>query len=204
MIALLRGRVADRELDTAVIDVHGVGYLVHGPATALAALPDDEDVTLHVSTVVREDAITLYGFPDKATRDAFEVLCSVNGVGPRLALGLLSALRPSDLARAVEADEVATLVRVPGIGKKMASRLCLELKGKLAVAFVPTAASMVAVAPPPAPRKLTDPLALALAQLDYRKSDIDRALADEAVGGPDDAPLEDRLRAALRVLARPM
>lgn len=198
MIALLRGRVADLELDAAVIDVQGVGYLVHGPATALSALPRDQDVTLHVCTVVREDAITLYGFPDKVARDAFEILREVNGVGPKLALSLLAALAPGDLARAVETDDQATLVRVPGVGKKMASRLCLELKGKLPVSFSPTAPAPVAA---PA-RRPPDPLALALAQLDYRKSDIDRALADPAVGGPDDGPLEERLRAALRVLGR--
>lgn len=199
MIAMLRGTVADRGLDRVVLDVGGVGYLVHGPASALAALPAEGTVVLHVTTVVREDAITLYGFPSLLARDSFEVLREVNGVGPKLALAVLSSLSPGALAVAVEKDDLATLVRVPGIGKKTASRLCLELKGKVPVGFSPDAAPM----PPATPRKPPDPLTLALAQLDYRKSDIDRALADGSVPGVDDASLEDRLRAALRVLARP-
>lgn len=201
MIALLRGHVADLSGDRLVLDVRGVGYLVHGPAAALAELAGDDEVTLHVSTIVREDAITLFGFPSTDARDTFDILRDVNGVGPRLALAVLSALSPTALATAIEADDLATLVKVPGIGKKTASRLCLELKGKLPQAFL-AGPSMAPVVPPRTPRKPADPLALALAQLDYRKSDIDRAIGDDGVPGPDDASLEDRLRAALRVLSR--
>jgi len=198
VIALLRGVVADRGLDRCVLDVHGVGYLVFGPAATLANLPADESVTLHICTVVREDAITLYGFDSLLARDTFEVLREVNGVGPRVALAVLSLLSPGQLAQAVERGEEATLVRVPGVGKKLASRMCLELKGKLSASFSPLPA------PSPQPnRRLTDPLALALAQLDYRKSDIDRALSDDSVPDLDAASIEDRLRAALRLLARP-
>ncbi len=196
MIALLRGRIASREADSLVLDVHGVGYLVNGPASTFAALPLDEDVLLHISTIVREDAITLYGFADPTSRRLFDTLRDVNGVGPRIAVALLSTLSPGALAQAVETDDVNALAKAHGVGRKLAARLCLELKGKLALDFQPT----VLVAPPP--RKPTDPLALALAQLDYRKSDIDRAMADPAVPGPDQASIEDRLRAALRSLSR--
>ncbi len=202
MIALLRGHVADRRGDRIVLDVRGVGYLVHSPPTVVADLPDDEEVTLHVSTIVREDAITLFGFSSTDARDTFDILRDVNGVGPRLALAVLSTLTPPTLAQAIAGDDVRTLVKVPGIGRKTASRLCLELKGKLPEAFL-VGSTMVPVSPPKQKRAPPDPLRLALAQLDYRKSDIDRALADDSVGGPDDAPLEDRLRAALRALSRP-
>ncbi|RME29252.1 MAG: Holliday junction branch migration protein RuvA, partial [Deltaproteobacteria bacterium] len=185
-----------------VLDVGGVGYLVHCPPAVAGALPDDAEATLHVSTIVREDAITLFGFDSTDARDTFDILRDVNGVGPRLALAVLSTLDPPTLARAIASDDIPTLVKVPGIGRKTASRLCLELKGKLPEAFQ-AGATMVPVVPPKPKRAPPDPLRLALAQLDYRKSEIDRALADETVGGPDDAPLEDRLRAALRVLARP-
>lgn len=197
MIAMLRGVVADRDLDRIVLDVNGVGYLVLGPTPALAALPDDRAVSLHISTIVREDAITLYGFPDTATRTTFETLRQVKGVGPRLALATLSTLSPSQLAHAIETDDQVALVAVPGVGKRLASRVCLELKGKLDVEFTPTELATG----PARPSRSSDQLAIALAQLDYRKTDIDRAMDDPAVPGPDDASIEDRLRAALRVLS---
>lgn len=203
MIALLRGAVAERGPDRVILDVRGVGYLVHMPSPAVQALSDDGDVTLHVTTVVREDAITLFGFPSAAARDTFETLREVNGVGPRMALSILSTLDPTTLATAVEQDQVPVLVKVPGVGKKTASRLCLELKGKLPQAFVPTSAGGIVTGSGAAPKKAQDPLVLALAQLDYRKSEIDRVLDDDSVPGPDAASIEDRIRAALRLLARP-
>ncbi|NOY28468.1 MAG: Holliday junction branch migration protein RuvA [Oligoflexia bacterium] len=198
MIALLRGTVADRRPDQVVLDVHGVGYRVLGPQPALAALPDDKPVTLHICTVVREDAITLYGFPSAGARDTFQTLREVNGVGPRLAMAVLSTLSPGQLTAAVETDDVRVLLAISGVGKKLASRLCLELKGKLSVQFEPGDVGATATA---RPSRSSDPLALALAQLDYRKTDIDRAMDDDRVPDRDDAPIEDRLRAALRVLS---
>ena len=197
MIALLRGRIADRGLDHVVVDVHGVGWLVHMPASHVVDLPDGVDVTLHVSTLVREDAITLYGFRHPDDRAAFEVLRAVNGIGPKLALALLSSLDRAALARAVATDDAATLSRVPGVGRKIASRLCLELKGKLPVSFVVPSTEPRATAP-------EDPLPLALARLDYKKSEIDAALGHPDVPRYGEAEVADRLRAALRVLARPM
>ena len=197
MIAMLRGLVADRGLDRVTLDVNGVGYLVFGPASTLAALPDDDPVTLFISTIVREDAITLFGFADTATRATFETLRQVKGVGPRLALATLSTLTPGQLAHAIETDDERTIIAVPGVGKRLASRLCLELKGKLTVEFTPT----TTVVAPAKPGRSSDQLAIALAQLDYRKTDIDRAMDDPAVPGPDAASIEDRLRAALRVLS---
>lgn len=192
MIALLRGSVAARGADHVVIDVGGVGYLVHTPAPLAAALPAEVEHTLHVATIVREDAITLYGFASPEARDTFDILRDVNGIGPKHALGLLSHLLPEVLVQAIEADDLAVLVRVPGIGRKTASRLCLELKGKLPKSFHPT----------PARAAPDDPLPLALARLDFRKTEIDLALSSDDVPAQGDAPLEVRLRTAIGLLSR--
>lgn len=199
MIAMLRGLVAHAGADHLVLDVQGVGYKVHAPAPLLAELAGAAGpTTLHVSTIVREDAFELFGFESVQQRDVFDTLRGVNRVGSRMALALLSTLPVEALARAVSNHDVAALARTPGVGKRTAERLCLELKDKLpAGLFVPAEATGAR----PTPARSGDPLPLALARLDYRKSEIDLALAHEAVPGPDEAPVEERLRAALRVLA---
>ena len=196
MIAMLRGAVAHRGSDHAIVDVNGVGYLVQVPVNVSEALGEGEEVVLHISTAVREDAITLFGFLSPEDRTTFEMLREVNGVGPRTALGILSQMSRSDLHRAITNEEIATLTKLKGLGKKTAERLCLELKNKIPQTFTPT--TMVGGGTEP------DPLPLALAQLDYRKSEIDRALNSDDVPAMDDAPVGARLQAALRVLARPL
>jgi Holliday junction DNA helicase RuvA len=199
MIALLRGVVVAAGLDHLVVDVRGVGYKVHVPGPMLGGAVSDDERTLHISTIVREDAFLLYGFDSVEARDTFEVLRGVNKIGPKVALAVLSTLAPRELGRAVAAEDLTALSRVPGIGRKTASRMVLELKGKLPESFEVDASGTAAAAVAPTPAAGPDPLVLALARLDYRKTEIDRALSQ--VPGPDDAPLEDRLRAALRVLA---
>lgn len=196
MIALLRGRPVHRATDAVVLDVGGVGYQVFAPAGLVASLPVDRDSTLHVSTIVREDAFLLYGFESPEARDVFDQLRQVNGVGPRIALALLSAIGNDDLAVAIDAGDTKALCRAQGVGKKLAERLCLELKGKLPRTFRPLVS-----APATAP---DDPLPLALARLEYKKSEIDVALGHESVPKHGEAPLEARLRAALQVLMRQM
>ena len=124
------------------------------------------------------------------------MLREVNGVGPRTALGILSQMSRADLHRAISNEEIAALTKLKGLGKKTAERLCLELKNKIPQTFTPT--TMTGRGGDP------DPLPLALAQLDYRKSEIDRALNSDDVPAMDDAPVGARLQAALRVLARPL
>ncbi len=195
MIARLTGRLVHSDTGRGILDVGGVGYEVFAPNRALAAWAGEDPVTVHVSTQVREDAITLFGFERDLERKAFLVLLGVSGVGPRMALSALDAFTVDELVRAVEGDDVLSLSRIPGVGKKTAQRLALELKGKLPLHFEvsPRAARVAAPA---------DPLPLALAQLQYGKSEIDRALAGlEAQGITVDAPLQERLGAALRVLA---
>ena len=201
MIAMLRGLVADTRSDHAVIDVSGVGYRVSLPGRTLSEMTLGEELTLHISTQVREDAISLFGFESPSERDAFDVVRQVNGIGPRLAMAILGTMSVQELSHAVDNDDRAALVRIPGIGRKTASRLCLELKNKLAERFgVEHSGS---VSNPPA-KRAPDPIVLALARLDYRKSEIDLALAAPSVPKLGEASIEERLSASLRVLARPM
>lgn len=196
MIALLRGSIAQRDTDTAVVDVNGVGYLVNMPVTVARELTTGEDVVLHISTAVREDAITLYGFISPEDRTTFEMLREVNGVGPRTALGILSQMDRTALHAAISNEEIGKLTKLKGLGKKTAERLVLELKNKIPQTAAPASAAGKASA--------ADPLPLALAQLDYRKTEIDRAMNSEDVPSMDEAPVGARLQAALRVLSRPL
>lgn len=199
MIARLVGTIVEVRTEELVVDVHGVGYLVVVPAPVVVASTVGTEVTLSVSTVVREDAFLLYGFIEARQRQAFELLRGVNRVGPKNAMALLSTLEVDALASAILADDARALSKAPGIGKRSAERICLELKNKLPANFSVAQTSADA----PARRTLNDALPLALARLDYRKSEIDRAMADPSVPDYGDAPVEERLRAALRVLAQP-
>ncbi|NVN13585.1 Holliday junction branch migration protein RuvA, partial [Nguyenibacter vanlangensis] len=124
MIAQLTGLVGQVEADRCVVDVHGVGYLVHASTRTLAALPHPPEVArVLVETVVREDAFLLYGFAEPAERDWFRLLTTVQGVGAKLALGILSALSPADLAAVIAAADKAGLTRVSGVGARLAERI---------------------------------------------------------------------------------
>lgn len=134
MIAFLTGTVAGVADGSALIDVHGVGYRVAMSASSLAALPrEGDEVTVHTYLHVREDEMSLFGFESVAEREAFELLIGVTGVGPKLALAVLSSMRPDALAEAVARDDAALIATVPGVGKKTASRIILDLKDKLGV-----------------------------------------------------------------------
>ncbi len=131
MIAKLRGRVDSIGDGEAVIDVNGVGYLVFAPARALAALTVGEGAEVFIETHVREDHIHLYGFATPADRETFRTLMTVQGVGAKVALAILSVLSGEDAARAIAAQDSAAFRRVPGVGPKLAQRIVLELKDKL-------------------------------------------------------------------------
>lgn len=132
MIAMLRGQLVERGDDTVVVDVAGVGYLVSMSRNSLEGLgAEGSDVALRIHTHVREDMIQLFGFLDEEEREAFESLIGLNGVGPKAAMGILSGIEPRELARAVCEEDLARLCLVPGIGKKKAERMVLELKEKL-------------------------------------------------------------------------
>jgi len=192
MIAALTGRIEARTSDSIIVSVSGVSFRVHAPASTVQNCGDiGQTLVVHTHLYVREDALNLYGFLSAAERDFFERLLSVNGVGPRAALSLLSALSLADLEAAIARGDVEALTRVPGIGKKTSARLVLELKGKLDLAL--SASRPAATAPAAA-----DVLA-ALTNLGYPLP-----AAQEAVQNlPVDPTLStgDKIRLALRYLS---
>ena len=151
MIARLVGGLVHHQGGRAVIDVGGVGYEVFATSRSLTSWAGSDTVEVHVSTQVREDAITLYGFESTRDREVFLALLGVSGVGPKVALSALDALPTDALHRAVEGDDVATLSQIPGVGKKTAQRLALELKGKLPGDFTAPVGARAAGAPPRSP-----------------------------------------------------
>lgn len=131
MIAHLRGTLLAKHPPLVVVDVQGVGYELTVPVSTFAALPGEGEVKLHVYTAVREDAIQLFGFGTPEEKHLFEKLITVNGVGPKLAVTALSGLAPDELVAAIRAGDITKLTRIPGVGKKTAERIALELKDKL-------------------------------------------------------------------------
>ena len=169
MIGWLKGTVRLSNLEAVVVDVGGVGYRVLAPVGDLARLPAGASAELHVHTHVREDALVLYGFSAPEGLELFEQLLSVSGVGPRTALALLSGLEPAELVRAIAEGDEARLTRIPGVGKKTAARIVLELKDKLAKVALGTLGRG-------AQGGALDDLRSALANLGYRAPQIDRAV----------------------------
>ena len=201
MIAFLSGRVVSRGAETAVIDVGGVGMTVHCTPAALARLRVGEEATVATALVVREDSLTLFGFADDDERDTFERLQTASGVGPRLALAMLSVHTPDALRRAIATEDTAALTRVPGIGKKGAQRIVLELKGKLGEPGGDTAATPEQSAAA-APRNWRAQVVSGLVNLGWSTREAEAAadaVAADAGEQPDVAAL---LRSALRRLSR--
>ncbi len=212
MIASVRGPVLALRLDAAVVDVGGVGMLVHATPPTLADLRHGAEATLHTSLVVREDSLTLFGFPDVDERDVFESVQTVSGVGPRLALAMLAVLSPEDLRRAVAGQELTTLMKVPGIGKKGAQRIVLELGDRLGAPAGRVGASAGSPASPPEePAGAPSAVIEALVGLGWSAKQAEDAVAavtaeqgpaaGGAAGGAS-SDLAEVLRAALRHLGR--
>nr|WP_218852754.1 Holliday junction branch migration protein RuvA [Spelaeicoccus albus] len=197
---MLTGRVERVRLDSAVVTVGGIGLHVLAAPNTLAGLTAGEEATLATSLVVREDSLTLYGFADEDARDVFEKLQTVSGVGPRLALAMLAVHSPDGLRAAVADEDITALTKVPGVGKKGAGRLVLELGGKLGAA--PGAG---AGAPGPAETPASgaeDQVIEALVGLGWnRKQATDGTRAVLAVTGTD-KPVADLLREVLREMGR--
>ncbi|MNZ52705.1 Holliday junction ATP-dependent DNA helicase RuvA [compost metagenome] len=145
MIGRLRGTLAEKQPPHLILDVNGIGYELEVPMTTLYRLPSlGEPVTLHTHLVVREDAHLLYGFAEKRERELFRELIRLNGVGPKLALALMSGLEVDELVRCVQAQDTSTLVKIPGVGKKTAERLLVELKDRFkAWESIPSIAPLV-------------------------------------------------------------
>jgi holliday junction DNA helicase RuvA len=183
VITQLRGKVAARRLDGVVLDVNGVGYLVQTTMRALQKAKGDDEVTLDTYLHVREDALQLYGFAEAAERELFELLLSVSGVGPKVALAILSGSTPSDLRRAIALEDTTRFLAIPGIGRKTAQRVVLELKEKLG--------AVEEVGDSPAHELVARD---ALVELGYSVPEAERALAST----DPSLPPEERVRQALR------
>lgn len=199
MIGKLTGRIEGVTDSGCLVDVGGVGYVVQASTRTLAALPaPPAAAVVLVETVVREDAILLYGFADPAERDWFRLLTTVQGVGAKVALGLLSALSPRDLVGAIAAGDRASLTRSPGVGPKLAVRILSELREKAGA--MPTGAVLPAAAPPQG--GVAEDALSALVNLGYRRHEAQAAVARamETSGGA--ATLDVVIRDSLKELAR--
>jgi len=203
MIGRLTGRVIADEADgVIVLDVNGVGYEVFAPLGTIgrSSVDDQGRTTLFVHTHVREDALALFGFASDGDRLAFRTLIGVSNVGPKTAIAVLSALPAPELARAIASKDIGVLTSIPGIGKKTAERLLLELRDKLSAA-APTPPGRAAPDRQAKPGANAELLLSALTRMGYRQAEAERAIS--ALGPrPADEPLADALREALAILAK--
>ena len=203
MIGKLSGRLDSLGADGIVLDVGGVGYLVSVSARTLSALPPPgSQASLLVETMVREDAITLYGFVDPAERAAFRTLLTVQGVGAKVALGLLGTLSPGELAAAIAAGDRASLSRAPGVGPRLAARLVTELKGKAGFADAPPSNPVPAASEVPPPDPLLADVLSALANLGIRRAEAEPVAQAARAARGEGATVEAVLADALRALAK--
>lgn len=199
MIGRLKGTVAAVDIDTLLIDVMGVGYEVHGHARLLSDLAVGETATLSIETIVREDLIRLYGFENEAERRAFRLLTSVQGVGARHALSVLQVLPPDDLYDAIAAEDVTSISRAHGVGKKLAQRIATELASKIGTLAAQGGATLKVVAKKMGAAPETSARAdavSALVNLGYDGLEARRAVA---VAG--DGDVADLIKRALKELA---
>jgi len=199
MIGFLRGRIADKQLNTLIVDVQGVGYEVHVPLSTFYDAGDQgAEITLRNHTHVREDALQLYGFLTELERQLFERLISVSGIGPKLAIAVLSGMDSRDLLACVQRGDVARLTGIPGIGKKTAERIVLELRDRLAQ--LPGAAP-VDVAPVNGVDRVRGDLLSALQNLGYHRPQAEKAV-DATLQTMSEPTFEHALKVALRELMR--
>lgn len=196
MIASVRGPVIEVALDHAVIEAAGVGYRVNATPATLATLTRGSEALLLTAMIVREDAMTLYGFADPDARELFGVLQTVSGVGPRVAMSVLSVLEPDALRTALVEGDHKTLTRVPGIGKRVAERLVVELRDKVGPAAAPAGAT-----PTAAPGGKRGQLVEALVGLGFSERAAEPAV-DAVIDEQPDADTSTLLRSALNSLAR--
>jgi Holliday junction DNA helicase RuvA len=199
MIARLKGLVDSVGTDSAVIDVNGVGYLMFGSSRTLGHLGAGQAVAVFVETHVREDHIHLYGFLDAAERDWFRLLLTVQGVGGKVALAILSALSTDELARAIASGDKTALSRANGVGGKLAARLAVELKDKVGgIAVGPATAG----APPAGVAGSAGEAVSALVNLGYRRGEAEDAILKAIANAGEGADAKALVRAGLRQLGR--
>jgi Holliday junction DNA helicase RuvA len=197
VIARLNGVIVEKREEGAVVDVQGVGYLVHLSLQSSGKLSEGARVQLRCHTHVREDALALYGFATAEEEELFHMLISVSGVGPKLAINILSGMAAPELASAILHSEIARLTRIQGVGKKTAERLVVELKDKLKTS------SLVAqrASQPPPIHSSDEALLSALLNLGYRPASAERTAEQVRRSLGPAAPLEEKLREALKLMA---
>ncbi len=203
MIGFLRGRVLDKQPNQVIVDVQGVGYEVHVPLSTYYEVGDiGADVALRIHTHVREEALQLYGFLTWLEQQLFERLIGISGIGPKLAVAVLSGIEARELVTAVQRADVARLTRVPGIGRKTAERMVLELKDRLAHLAVPADEAPTVTQG----NRLRDDLLSALQNLGYHRplaeQAVDATLSSNGDAASAHATFEQALRSALRELTR--
>jgi Holliday junction DNA helicase RuvA len=197
MISQIRGRLANKAPGEIIIDCNGVGYGIRVPLSTFYELPEiEEEVLLQVYTHVREDALLLYGFLTNKEKELFCLLIGVSGVGPKLAINVLSGISARDLERALCEGDLMGLTRIPGIGRKTAERMLVELKDKVATPAGATAAGL------PLKQGVVKDALSALVNLGYTRSIAEEAVHEAARRHGDEPSLEELLKESLRLLAR--
>lgn len=199
MIALLIGRIAHKSPEFIILDVNGVGYQVQIPFSTYYELPEEgATVSLSIYTHVREDAITLFGFRTTLEKQFFQLLISVSGIGPKMGKDILSNIQPNELAGAIIRSDLARLATIPGIGKKTAERMVLELKDKVLkidVGVPPKGYDRTSVS-----SGISDDVASALVNLGYKEALVQKALGEMVIGAED--TVEGILKQALKKLMK--
>ncbi|MEP3049146.1 MAG: Holliday junction branch migration protein RuvA [Roseibium sp.] len=204
MIGKLKGTIDSYGEDHVILDVHGVGYQVHCPSRILQGLPRaGEAAVLFIETIVREDMIRLYGFGQEAEREWFRILMTVQGVGAKVALGILGILKANEVANAIALGDKATITRAPGVGKRVAERITSELKDK-APGLASIDQETIAVAQNVADNVASRPVAeavSALSNLGYAQAQASAAVAKAMQSADEDATTETLIRLGLKELA---
>jgi Holliday junction DNA helicase RuvA len=200
MIAFLRGRVLDKHPNRLIVDVQGVGYEVHVPLSTFYDVGDEgADVSLRVHTHVREDMLQLYGFLTPLEQHVFERLIGISGIGPKLAIAVLSGIDPRELVGAVQRADIARLTKIPGVGRKTAERIVLELKDRLQqIAGTPAAGPAPTVSPLD---RLREDLVSALVNLGYHRPQAEKTI-ESTLKSADGLGFEQALKQALKGLMR--
>ena len=201
MIALLTGKIAYKGISHVVVDAQGVGYRVFIPLTTFYALPEaDQTITLHIHTSVKEDAIHLFGFYTREERELFQLMISVSGIGPKVALNILSGISSAELLEAISTGNLTKLMAIPGIGRKMAERLILELKEKvmkkIAADAIPAADAKQKQA-----EMMREDVLSALMNLGYKAGAARDALEKAACDLKEEPAMDQLLKKALKILA---
>lgn len=193
MIAYLNGKIFSLSPTGVILDVQGVGYDVHISVPTFEKLNGKETASLFIYTSVKEDSISLYGFSEREEKNIFELLISVNGIGPKSAMTILSGIQPNDLRNAIESADISRLTAMPGVGKKTAERIVLELRGKLTDSVFSTAGAAPV-------RGVRSEAILALTTLGYNRSIAEKITKEIAEVSPS-ITIEDMIKQALRKLS---